>query len=509
MIGVAFALAIFGSNGEPWNEDSTILDSSKVSLVSDAGERDPRFDVFARHVDAMSLFEKLARLCGRKLIVEPGEAELRVMRPLDAGLENRALSEVGAWMAGSVGLVAEISRKEIRLKADRPGNIEVEDVYRRALSNYRLALLRDFQHAEAPRIRFEIGNIHYVLGEYEEALKEYDSVIQYHANYAELPLVWFRKGHAHRNLADDEAAIQAWLHISEEYERSPLVAPSYLQCVRAYRRLQDHHRADLALRHVVEFLKTLAPATVLEAGELLLDGGDADRAAIAFRRVLAATTSDTHNERALTGLVQAYEGTQEWPRVITAAEQHSRNFSHGPGAAQVNYSLAKAHEALDDPGTAILALHRVRELDPTPDLLFSSDLMEGELWARCGVTSLALPLLFQASQSPDASIAVRALQSHAGHALREGRLTKARQSYERLELYPEHAISARIGQARVALEQRQREHCLKLVTETLPQTDSSAERAELMELAREVLRQAPHLRDRLRMSPASPTEESS
>jgi len=460
-----------------------------VKLVSGEGESE-LLDVVSHGAPAFEVLVRVAQATGRTLKLGPGDAAPRSHRGVDANLKRRPLREVVAWIAGAAGLVSEVTRGDVRCEADLPEVAAPEQALARAIDAYRTALLHDPTRPDAPRLRFEIGNALYQLGDFLESVSAYHDLERDSPEFGDLPFAYFRCGHAHAQLGDEVGAQAQWLAIAELFPRHRLVAAARLAAVRSFRRQKDEVNASLALRFVVEGMRDgLAPEDLIEAGELLNEGGSSERAVEALRCALRSTSDPELEERGLTALARAQAGRRDWTGVIATADGYVKRHPDGPRAAEIEWLLAVAHRELGDPFTALLALARARELRPDDRIEMKCDLLEGQIYAESGLAERAQRGLARAGACDFPEIAAPALAAHARLLIDGGQFEAARRLYERLTSLPDHEVEAAIGLAEVSLLQHNRRLCLAVVNETLPHA-TGRERDRLLELALEALHQA-------------------
>lgn len=498
MIAATLLGALLLWQADPELRDLLLFGSDDVVVRLTSPEGQPqRLDVIATGAPVSDVFSRIARTIGRQLTIAEGEAELRSIRPLEAHLRDRPLEDVLNWMAASAGLIVRLGREKLRLEADVPGDSTIVSLLERARNQYLLALVRHPTHVEAPRLRFEIANIHYALGEYELAADQYLNLIQLHPTFGDLPMAHFRASHAFRQLGNEVQAGRQLSQLIEDFPDGPLAAPAYVELAHSLHLRGEDRKAEYALRHVTERMKKqLAPVTLLRAAWLLCESGSYERSATAFDEALEAASAAADKNmqaEALAGLTESYAGLGNWPRVIDIVARFVKTIHESPHAARIFFQLARAHRELEDPLTTLLAVRRAREFAPIEEITERLNLLEGEVYADTGMLAHALPLLFQASQSMDPEVAVPALVLHAALSIEAGRLDKARRSYERLEGFAGHELEAGVGRARVALLQRNRPYCLQLVNELLPRVTSPEQRQQLVSLATQIWTESPEL----------------
>jgi len=487
------------------DENAEQSEGVAVKLVSNAGEPDA-VDVVAHGAPAHEVLARLAQATHRTFKIDPGESVLRANQPLDVNLSRRSLREAALWIAGAAGLGAEVTKKEIRCSADVPDKLAPEQKLRNAIDGWRVALLTYPLQPDAARLRFQIANALFELGDFARAIVEYVDLEKTAPEFGDLPFVYFRAGWAYAKLGDDRSAADQWLPIGSIFPHHPLVAAARLESVRAYRRMGESADANTVLRLVVETMRDgLAPVDLVTAGELLREGGDHRRAIDALQWALQATSDDALVERALRGLARAQDGMEDWTGVIATADRYLRQKNEGPQAAEIDLLLANAHRRLDDPFTALLALARARELSPGGDVALRCDLLEGQIYAGCGLGARAEKCLLRAGAADLPDVAAPALLLHS-HLLRdEGQLEAAARLLARLAAMKGHETEGAIGLAEIALEQKNHELCLQRVKEALPAADAAA-RERLIEIAAQALREGDSIDALLEGLEAKPPE---
>lgn len=457
-----------------------------VELVSKPGEPEA-VDVVAHGAPAHEVLARLALATKRSFKIDPGESVLRSNQPIDVHLSKRPLRDAALWIAGAAGLAVDVTKREVRCGADVADRVAPEQMVRNAIDGWREALLADPTQPDAARLRFQIANALYELGEFARAIVEYVDLEKTSQTFGDLPFVYFRAGWAYMKLGDDRSATDQWLPIGSLYPHHPLVAAARLEAVRAFRRMGHEADANVVLRQVVETMRDgLAPVDLVAAGELLDEGGDHHRAIDAFQSGLKATTDPALVERALRGLAHAHDGLGDWPGVVAAADRYLRQKNDGAHAAEIDLLLANAHRRLDDPFTALLALARARELSPGSEVALRCDLLEGQIYAGCGLGARAEKFLQRAGAADLPEVAVPALLLHSRLLRDEGQLEAAGRLLLRLASIHGHETEAAIAMAEIALQQKNNELCLKRVKEALPAADAAA-RARLIELAAQAL----------------------
>lgn len=511
---------------EPLRPDETV----HVELVSKHDEPE-LFDVIAYGAPAFQVLNELAKATGRELRIEPGETSIAANTAIDVHLRRRPLAECGEWIAGSAGLLCDVVRNELRLRLDRSDDAAPDEALRRAIDGWKMAYLRDPLHVDAPRLRFQIGNAYFQLGDFhnavvvwkelEESAKEWrtrgaesadPAVPTADAEFGDLPLVYYRCGFAYQALKDEVNAQNQWLTIVEKYDDSPIVADARLQTAKSFRRQGDHLNANMMLRLVVEGQSNLSPANLIDAGELLNEGGSHERAAAALELALRSTSDPELQERGGVALARSKAGVADWHGVVAAADHYVRQHGRGRHADAMWLLLAEAHFHLADPFTALLALRSARELHPTGELEANADLLEGRIWAASGLLPRAEPCLARAGESGWPEIAAPALLLLAQLLREDGQYETAARTCSRLKALKGHEVEASVVLARIFELQRNRTRCLALVRETLPLADE-AQRAELNAIAADALRDAPpeaalsELTDAPRPAPTAPSKE--
>lgn len=482
-------------------------DSFDVTVVSQPGEPE-LLDVVAHGAPAHEVLAKIARDTRRELRLDAGDAALLAANPIDVHLKRRPLREVVEWVAGASGLYGELLRASIRIHADRSAVLAPEEALQRAIDGWNVALLRDPLQADAPRLRFMIGNARYQMGDFvnailvwkqleEEAPRAGSSASRAERSpidgdeFGDLPLVYFRCGHAHAAIGDEAGAQTQWLTIAEKFPTHPLVASARLEAVKSFRRQGDEFNANLVLRLVVEGMKSgLSPQDLVTAGELLNEGGSHERATEALQWALHSNSDPALEERAMVALAQGLSGQRDWHGVIEAAQRYAKKHGSGEHAAEMWMLLGEAHHHLDDPFTALLAIRRARELKPREELSFAIDLLEGRVWSASGLVDHAEPCLSRAGECPFPRLAAPALALHAQLLRDGGQLEAAARLCERLKTLPGREVEAALALAGIYLQQRNRTRCLTLIRDTLPLADGE-QRAALNAIAHEALRDAP------------------
>ncbi len=493
-----------------------------VKLVTVEGEP-PLLDVLAWGAPVFQVLSRVATTTGRELRIDAGKATLSASAPVDVHLRRRRIEEIVEWVAGAAGVRAELRAETIRLHEDSSTSIPAGDALRRAIAAWRAALARDPLQNDAPRLQFAIGNAHYQLGEFAAAITAWKDLelsasrwrvsraeqpeppeqpdgssaprqdlraAELAAGFGDLPLVYLRTGYAHAALGEEAAAQDQWLLIAHEFPSHPLVADARLAATRSYRRQGDSLNANLMLRLVVETQGNLTAENYIEAGELLNDAGSFERAAAAIARGLEETTDPKLLERGSVAAARSASGQGDWHGVVCAVEKYVAEHGAGGHAVGMWMLLAQAHLALKDPFTALLAIRRARELDPTGEESVACDLLEGGLWGDCGLVARADPLLERAGTSDFPHIAAPALLARARLLEQDGQLEEAARACLRLKFLKGHEVEAAIALARICLKQRNRTRCMSLIREALPLADAT-QRTELHAIAELVFRYTP------------------
>lgn len=499
---------------EPSRPDETV----HVLRVSKPDEPE-LFDVVAHLARAADVLDKLASESGRDLRIEAGEAVFDAGTPVDVHLRRRPLAECVEWIAGAAGLRAEVTRSTLRVRHDRSDDLAPEAALQRAIDGWRASLVRDPLHPDASRLRFQIGNAYFQLGEIERqktggGTAEFNSAIAAWrelenradprarkagegdpaglagTEFGDLPLVYYRCGFAYQLVGAESEAQDQWLTIVEKYADSPFVADARLQVVKSYRRQGDQPNANLMLRLVVEGQANLSPKNLIDAGELLNEGNSHERAATALEMALRSTSDPALQERGGVALARSKAGLRDWHGVVATAERYVCQGVAGRHAAEMWLLLGEAHHHLDDPFTALLAIRRSRELHPGDELAVAADLLEGRVYADCGMLDRADLPLERAGESSWPRLAAPALLLRAQLLRDDGQLEAAARVCTRLRTLPGHEIEAAVALARIFLLQRNRTRCIALVRETLPLAEGAA-RDELNAIAAEALRDTP------------------
>jgi tetratricopeptide (TPR) repeat protein len=500
--------------------DQIASQSESVLVRRTSKDGDPEtLDVVAHGAPAHEILKRVADAVGRSFrIIDTGEALLRANALIDVQLRSRPLLESATWIAGAAGLTVEISRKEIKCGADVSDRIDPTQMLRHAIDGWRLALLAKPLQADAARLRFQIANADYQLGDFAKATIEYLELEKSAPDFGDLPAVYFRCGAAYAKLGDDNSAAQQWTAIGNLFPHHPLVASARLEAVRAYRRLSRDpatpdragaaQHADTVLRQVVESRGSgLAPEDLVSAGELLEESGRHGNAIKALQWALQSTSDPALTQRALLALAHAQADDERWTDVITTARRYLALDVAGVEAAEMEYRLALAHRRLDDPFTTLLAVARAREFlreqkGGTP-LSLKLDLLEGEVYAASGLAARAEKCLSRAGAADDVEVAARALALRARLQREAGQYEAATATLTRLAKLRGHEGEGQIGLAEVALDQRNPELCLDRVREALPTVDV-ATRARLLEIAAGALKDGDSIEALLQSLEAAP-----
>lgn len=484
-------------------------ESVRVELVSKQGAPE-LVHVNAFGTPVHEILVQLAKLDQRVLRVEAGEAALFSTAAVDAHLKHRPLEDAIEWIAGAAGLYADRTRGALRLQVDRSDSVDPEVAARRAVAGWRNSLARDPLQVDAPRLRFQIGNALYQLGDFKNAAVAWteleSSATQWRqreaahneggesadpaAEFADLPLVYYRCGHAYAALGDEKSAQNQWLLIPQKFAESAYVADARLQAVRSFRRQGDTANANLMLRLVIETQSRLSPTNMIEAGELLNEGGSHERATTVIELALATTNDERLKERGCLALARSDASLQRWDRVVTSAKHYVKAHANGRHAAEMWLLLGKAHHHFEDPFTALLAARRVRELLPTEEIGYAADLLEGRIWADCGLRERADVCLERAAGSSYPRLAIPAIELRVELLQADGQLEAAARLCARWKELPGQSVNAAIRLAHICLLQRNRARCLSLVHETFRDA-TDEQRAELNDIANEALRDAP------------------
>ena len=473
-------------------EDELSAQDSAVSvkLVSAEGML-PLFDVVAHDAPAHEVLARLAKAIGKEISLDEGETVLRAGTMIDVQLRKRPLTEIVEWVTGSAGLAADIGRSTIRCRADTERSTAPERALEHAIDSWRTALLRNPDSVEVPRLRFQIGNAYFQLGRFAEAIQIWENEIEAAADastFGDLSLVYYRCGFAHARLGDEKGAQSQWFSIATNFSGDPLIAPARLEVVRSLRREGDTKNANVALRLVIEGMKDgLTPHDLVDAGELLAEGGDPARAIATFQWALQGEITPGLSERALASLMRAQNAHGDIHDVVQTAKRYLDLHRDGPNAAEIYLQLGLAHAKLDDPFTALLALRRSRELAPGGESGFRCDVAEGELFIACGLADRAEPLFARASACEFPMVAAMALVDQIALQRGAGQLEAAARGCERLSSLPGHEVSGALALAEIYLLQHSRTRAVELIQKTLPLADD-AQRSALLELADRALR---------------------
>lgn len=486
-------------------------DVVEVELVSKPDEPE-LLDVVAYDAPAHEVLRQMAEKCGRELRIDHGQAALLAQATIDVHLKRRPLREAVEWVAGSAGLWGEVARGSLRLHADDPTDVAPEVALQRAIDGWRGSLLRDPLQVDAPLLRFRIGNALYQLGDFAGAIAVWKELQESargargrrssdeeraprtlprdDGEFGDMALVYFRCGHAYAALGDDKGAEEQWLSIAKEFPTSPFVAPARLETVKSLRRQGDPVTAALVLRLVVEGQGNLAPETLVTAAELLNESGSHERAEAALDLALRSTSDPALLARGHAAMARCKAGLGDWNGVVETASACSQEWNEGGLAAGMWLLLAQAHIHLDDPFTALLALRRMRELQPGDELATAADLLEGSIWGGCGLLARAQPHLERAGSSAWPLLAAPALELHSRLLREDGQLEAAARVCEKRQALPGQQVAAAIELAAIFLQQRNRTRCLAVIRDTLPRAEP-AQREQLSAIAREALRDAP------------------
>jgi len=496
----AFLSALLAQGGDPAGVAAPRDEGVEVTLVSKPGEAE-LVDVVAWDAPAHEVLRQVAEKCGRALRVDDGQAALLAQTTIDVHLARRPLREAVEWIAGAAGLWGEVVRGSLRFHADDPAGAAPEVALKRAIDGWRDSLLRDPLQVDAPRLRFQIGNALYQLGDFAGAITVWKELEESargmrsqrqpeDGEFGDLALVYFRCGHAYAATGDDKGAEEQWLSIAKDFPTSPLVAPARLETVKSLRRQGDAVTAALVLRLVVEGQGELSPETLVMAAELLNESGNHERAVTALDLALRSTSDPALLARGHAAMARSKAGLGDWNGVVATAGQCAQEWSEGAPAASMWLLLGEAHLHLDDPFTALLAVRRARELQPGDELTTAADLLEGRIWADCGLLARAQPHLERVGSSSWPLLAAPALELWARLLRDDGQLEAAARVCEKRQKLPGHEVAAAIELAGIFLQQRNRTRCLAVVRDTLPRAEP-AQREQLSAIAREALRDAP------------------
>jgi len=507
----ALLAALLAQGADPAPAASPQEAGLEVELVSKPDEPE-LLDVVAWDAPAHEILRQIAEKCGRELRIDHGQAALLAQATIDVHLTRRPLRDAVEWIAGSAGLWGEVVRGSLRLHADDPADVAPEVALRRAIDGWRDSLLRDPLQVDAPRLRFRIGNALYQLGDFASAItvwKELEESARGRRNrrpagdqsatpavpgeegeFGDMALVHFRCGHAYAAMGDDKGAEEQWLSIAKDFPASPLVAPARLETVKSLRRQGDPVTAALVLRLVVEGQGDLAPETLVMAAQLLNESGNFERAEAALELALRSTSDPALLARGHAAMARSKAGQGDWNGVVATAGLCAQEWNAGAEAAGMWLLLGEAHLHLDDPFTALLAVRRARELQPGDELTTAADLLEGRIWADCGLLARAQPHLERAGSSSWPLLAAPALELHSRLLREDGQLEAAARICEKRAALPGQQVAAAIELASIFLQQRNRTRCLAVVRDTLPHAEP-AQREQLSAIAREALRDAP------------------
>ena len=130
--------------------------------------------------------------------------------------------------------------------------------------------------------------------------------------------------------------------------------------------------------------RVLAPSVIVEAANLMREGGDLVLAAKAYEAGETRATLADVRGKALAGLTRCHDGLEAWPEVILTAKRYLEAYPAGEFAAELYFFVARAHRALDDPFVTLQALAQSRERSTSEGLSARCDLMEGRLYAALG-----------------------------------------------------------------------------------------------------------------------------
>jgi tetratricopeptide (TPR) repeat protein len=451
---------------------------------------------------------RVASLDGRDFKLEAGEAALSASAAVDVRLVKRPFADAIEWIAGAAGLLADTSRGVLRLKADSSTSFDPAVALRKAVDGWRAALAADPLQVDAPRLRFQIGNALYQLGDFRGAIEEWARLEEsagawrqpardpdgrkpgpdFATEFADLALVLYRSGHAHAALGEESQAQARWLTLADRFATSPLVADARINTARSCLRLGDRSGAALSVRMLLETQHDLTVPNLVEAGEVLEAIGSSERACETLTLALRTVVDPAFEERALLALATAQSTLRAWTLVVETADRYVRRVRNGRHAAEVWLMLAKALEGLDDPFSAMLAARRCRELRPFEDVALSAELVEGRIWAECGVSGRAENCLERAGGSTDPVVAGEALDRLIRLLLETGSLETASRHCQRMRKLPGQATAASVLLARICLAQRNRDRCLEVIREALPTADEPG-RAALEAIARDAMRE--------------------
>ena len=463
---------------------------------------DPRLDVIADNVSAFEILQRVAAESGRVLHLDPSAGEELV--PLDVELRGRRLFDVAERVAASTGLRATVDEHRILIEP-LEALTESESLLRKALGNYRTALLRNPTSAEATLLRMRIADLNYRLGDYAEAAQEYVQLRLLDPDFPDMPVLLYRLAHAYRRAGDTRRAIETFLLLGDQSDprtMPELAAPGLLEAAHDLRSLGEDRQARVAVRRLVENWPTPLPPDVLaEAGWLLLELGSPERAGKAFDAALAGKSPSAH-EVARSGrcALALRHGTTD--EALRAIHEVLENHPNSRLAAELTYELAQIHYELGEHGTALLALRRVPELGPSPTLRDQATLLEGTLWRECGLTERSLALFESLQRSVEPSIALEALDAAAGGALEAGQLHRAGEYLEQLEArFPQERARALLGRAEVAMLRRNRVAARQLASQALDATSDPDLRARILEFVQRLAT--------VSIPPSEPVEDSS
>jgi hypothetical protein len=189
-------------------------------------------------------------------------------------------------------------------------------------------------------------------------------------------------------------------------------------------------------------------------------------------------------------MARSKAGQGDWNGVIATAGQCAQEWSEGAPAAGMWLLFGEAHLHLDDPFTALLAVRRARELQLGDELATAADLLEGRIWADCGLLARAQPHLERVASSSWPLLAAPALELWTRLLREDGQLEAAARVCEKRQKLAGQEVAAAIELAAIFLQQRNRTRCLAVIRDTLPRAEP-AQREQLSAIAREALRDAP------------------
>ena len=456
-----------------------------------------RFDVIASKTSVGLILGRLAEQSRRTLSIEPGDAELRCKQNLDFHLRDRSLSDCLGRIGEAAGLhvdlrLTEAHGGEIRV---RPAEVQFDDserLLRRALKHSRIALLETSTPEAEAKIRYEMGNLQYRLGDDEAAIEEYSVLVQDHPGFAVLPMARYRTAHAYARLGNDGQAVETWLALAHETDGHPLVVPSYLHSVRAFRRMGGKEaNAKAALRSVVEVPhQHVPPSLIVEAAELLREGGEAQRSVMAYQKALERTQRTEIRQQALSGLVGAYSDLQDWPEMLRVARQYIKAFPAGAHRAEMYLQVGVAHYHMKDPFVTLQAVRQASMLSNDSKLIAECGLWEGRIYAEIGHESLAAAALSRVAHSEHPRLALDARLRLAAVHFDHGRMVQARETYDGVLQDPRFSSAqaeAHAGLARVAFATWQWQQAIEHVQDALLD-ETFVDRGPLRAIASESMR---------------------